>query len=415
MDYFDRLETRAPQSRVNAQMKELRGLLSIARNKATALRQQLKGIEIAELKSPNDLARIPLVRKAELQAMQRHLRPFGGLVAARPASLRHLLVSPGPIFVPEGSGKDFWGGGRALFAAGARKGSVMLNCFSYHLTPGGHIMGCAARALGCVTIPAGTGNSEQVLEAVEFLAPDTYCGTPDYLKILLDKARELGRDASSIRQALVSGAALPASLRAELLARGVRVRQAFASADLGVIAYETDAPDGTACEGMVVNERVIVEIVVPGSGEPVAPGEIGEIVVTRLNADYPLLRFATGDLSAFLPGDSPCGRTGPRLRGWLGRADQTTKIKGMFVHPAQVTEIAKRHPAITRLRLVVSRSGQQDMMLLQAEAPDSSAGFAAEVAQTMQHLTKLRGTVEIVAQGTLPNDGKVIADLRPAG
>ena len=413
MLYFDRLETRSALSRVNAQMKELRGLMSIARNKAPALRGQLKDIDIASLRTPADLARIPLVRKSELPAMQRAALPFGGLAATRQGALRHVLMSPGPIYVPEGSGTDYWGGARALYAAGARKGGLMLNCFSYHLTPGGHIMDCAARALGCAVIPAGTGNSEQVLEAVEHLAPDVYCGTPDYLKILLDKAQGLGRDASSLKLALVSGAALPPSLRAELQQRGVSVRQAYASADLGVIAYETSLADGGLAEGMVVNERVIAEIVVPGTGVPASPGEVGEIVVTRLNADYPLLRLATGDLSAFLPGLSPCGRTNARIKGWMGRADQTTKVKGMFVHPAQVMEVAKRHPQLARLRLVVSRAAEQDVMTLHAEARESGAGLNASIAETLQALTKLRGQVELVAPGSLPNDGKVIADERP--
>ena len=412
MAYFDRLETRSPASRVNAQMKELRGLLAIARNKAPSLRDQLKDIEIASLKTPADLARVPLLRKADLVAIQRAARPFGGLAAARAGTLRHLLASPGPIFVPEGVGKDYWNGARALYAAGARKGGIVLNCFSYHLTPGGHIMDCAARALGCAVIPAGVGNSEHTLEAVEHLAPDTYCGTPDYLKILLDKARELSRDVSSIKQALVSGAALPPSLRAELQQRGVKTRQAYASADLGVIAYESDGPDGGFNEGMVVNERLLVEIVVPGTGAPTRPGEVGEIVVTRLNADYPLLRFATGDLSAFLAGPSPCGRTNARIRGWMGRADQTTKIKGMFVHPAQVMEVGKRHPELARLRLVVSRANEQDVMTLHAEAPGESGAMAEKVAETLQSLTKLRGHIVFVAPGSLPNDGKVIADER---
>ena len=412
MLYFDRLETRSPLSRVNAQMKELRGLLSIARNKAVALRDQLKDVEIASLKAPADLARIPLVRKSDLVAMQRDARPFGGLAAARAGALRHILVSPGPIFVPEGSGKDYWGGARALYAAGARKGGIVLNCFSYHLTPGGHIMDCAARAIGCATIPAGTGNAEQVLEAVEHLQPDTYCGTPDYLKILLDKARDLRRDMSSVKQALVSGAALPPTLRAELEQRGIKVRQAYASADLGIVAYETDAPDRSLNEGMIVNERTIVEIVVPGTGEPVRAGEVGEIVVTRLSADYPLLRFATGDLTAFQPGLSPCGRTNARIRGWMGRADQTTKIKGMFVHPAQVMDVGKRHPELVRLRLVVSRAQEQDVMTLHAETHRDSGGLAEKIAETLQGLTKLRGHIKLVAPGSLPNDGKVIADER---
>ena len=289
-----------------------------------------------------------------------------------------------------------------------RKGDILLNSFSYHLTPGGHIMESGAHALNCAVIPAGVGNTEQQLEAIHYLKPSAYCGTPDFLKVLLDKAREARLDASSIKRALVSGAALPATLRKELEKAGVSVRQAYATADLGVIAYES-VPN----EGLIINEGYIVEIVRPGTDEPVAEGEVGEVVVTRLNSDYPLLRFGTGDLSAVMPGLSSCGRTNMRIRGWLGRADQTTKIKGMFVHPAQVAEIAKRHPELGRIRLVVKREKEQDIMVLRAEGKREC--HADPIAETLQSITKLRGKVEIVAAGSLPNDGKVIADERPVG
>ena len=295
-------------------------------------------------------------------------------------------MSPGPIFEPEGTGKDFWGAARALFAAGFRAGDIVHNSFSYHLTPGGFMMELGAHALGCAVIPAGTGNTEQQLEAIAHFKPAGYLGTPDFLKILLDAAAKAGKDASSIERGLVSGAALPLSLRQELAARGVAVLQCYATADLGVIAYESEAR-----EGMIVNETVLVEIVRPGTGDPVAIGEVGEVVVTSFNPDYPMIRLATGDLSAVLPGRSPCGRTNMRITGWMGRADQTTKVKGMFVHPAQVAEIGKRHPELGRLRLAVTRADEQDVMTLQAECAASDGVICAgAVTATLQSVTKLR-------------------------
>ena len=407
-EFFDRYETRPPKARESAFFRDMRAILKISRARAPALRQQLKAVDIDAISRRADLARISVIRKSDLKAMQGETPPFGGLAAVRAMHLKRILVSPGPIFEPEGYGKDWWGAARALFAAGVRKGDILLNSFSYHLTPGGHIMESGAHALNCAVIPAGVGNTEQQLEAIHFLKPTAYAGTPDFLKILLDKAREANLDASSIRCALVSGAALPASLRAELESAGVAVRQAYATADLGVIAYES-VPN----EGLIVNEGYILEIVKPGTGEPVADGEVGEVVVTRLNSDYPLLRFATGDLSAVLPGQSSCGRTNMRIRGWLGRADQTTKIKGMFVHPSQVAEIAKRHPELGRVRLIVQREKEQDVMVLRAEGKRGC--HADPIAETLQSITKLRGKVEIVDAGSLPNDGKMIADERPAG
>jgi phenylacetate-CoA ligase len=285
----------------------------------------------------------------------------------------------------------------------------MLNCFSYHLTPGGHIMESGARALGCAVIPAGPGNTEQQIEAISHLRPSAYCGTPDFLKILIDRAQAAGSDISSIKLALVSGAALPRSLRETLQSHGIRVRQCYATAELGMIAYEVDDEQGSLLEGMVVNDGVILEIVTPGGGDPVAPGKVGEVVVTRLNADYPLLRFATGDLSALiLTGERA------RIRGWLGRADQTTKVRGMFIHPGQVLAIGKRHPELRVLRLVVRRHDEQDEMVLRAEALPQAPDFIEAVAATLQNLTKLRGSVELLAPGSLPDDGRVIADERTA-
>jgi phenylacetate-CoA ligase len=409
-EHYDRQETRSAASRENTLFRDLRGVLKIARPRAPALRAQLKGVDLESLKTRSDLAAIPVVRKSDLKAMQEETPPFGGLTASRASTLKRLLVSPGPIFEPEGHAKDWWGAARAFFAAGFRKGDIVINCFSYHLTPGGHIMESGALALGCPVIPAGVGNTDQQVEAIRYLKPAGYAGTPDFLKILLDRARELNSDGSSIKRALVSGAALPGTLRQELKERDVTVYQNYGTADLGVIAYESEQS-----EGLIVNEGLIVEIVRPGTGEPVPIGEVGEVVVTRLNADYPLLRFATGDLSAFLPGTSRCGRTNMQLRGWLGRADQTTKVKGMFVHPSQVAEVQKHHPELIRVRLVVTRKGEQDVMTLRAEAKGTGNGLCEAVGSTLQAVTKLRGAVEVVAPGTLPNDGKVIADERPLG
>ena len=410
--HFDRLETRLPEARERALFRDLRALLQAVRNRTPALRRQLSGIPTDALRDRAALARVPVLRKSDLADLQRKHPPFGGLTPTGSNGMLRLLVSPGPIFEPQAHGADWWGAGRAVFAAGIRKRDIAINCFSYHLTPGGYILESGLHAVGCAVIPGGVGNTEAQVEAIHHFRPRAYCGTPDFLKILLDASAELKRDASSLRCALVSGAALPPSLRSELEARGVSVRQAYATAELGVVAYETSDARGDLAAGMVANERLIVEIVRPGTGDPVAPGEVGEIVVTRLNAQYPLLRLATGDLSAFLPGASPCGRTNVRLRGWMGRADQTTKVKGMFVHPSQVAEVGRRHPELGRLRLVVTRIDEQDEMTLNAECATGSPDFATIVAGTLQSVTKLRGAVRLAPIGELPNDGKVIADER---
>jgi len=413
--HYDRLETRSPQSRETASYRALRAILGIARHRAPALRAQVKGVDLARLSGPAALAQVPPIRKSDLMRLQKEAAPFGGLATTKPGHLRRLLVSPGPIFEPEGAGKDWWGAARAFFAAGLRKGDIVHNSFSYHLTPGAHIMESGCAAIGAAVIPGGVGQTEQQVEAIEMLRPNFYAGTPDFLKVLLDKGKEMGSDVSSIKRALVSGAALPPSLRQELAERGVVVRQCFATADLGVIAYECDDDEGALAPGMIVNEGLIFEIVRPGASEPVAEGEVGEIVVTRLNADYPLLRFATGDLTKQISGLSPCGRTNMRIAGWMGRADQTTKVKGMFVHPSQVAEIARRHPELGRLRLIVTRENEQDAMTLRAETGKPGDGLKASVADSLQSLTKLRGKVELVAPGALPDDGKTIADERPVG
>jgi phenylacetate-CoA ligase len=356
------------------------------------------------------LARLPVLRKGDLAALQKAQPPFGGFNVTPAGKARRLQMSPGPLFEPEGQGADFAHCARALFAAGFRAGEIVHNAFSYHLTPGAYILDAGAHALGCAVIPGGVGNTEQQLEAIAHYRPSGYVGTPDFLKILLDTAEKTGKDASSFKRALVSAAALPASLRDELGRRGVAVLQCYATAELGVIAYESSARDG-----MIVNESVILEIVRPGTGDPVPDGEVGEVVVTSFNPDYPMIRLATGDLSAILPGLSPCGRTNMRIRGWMGRADQTTKVRGMFVHPKQVAEVAARHPGLGRLRLVVGRQAEQDTMTLMAECAGSGAALADAVAATLQTVTKLKGVVTLVAPGSLPNDGRVIADERPVG
>jgi phenylacetate-CoA ligase len=408
-DHYDKLETRDPDDRERDFFVRLPDFIALALS-APGWANRLAGIEPYAVTSRAALARLPVLRKADLVAMQKESPPFGGFNVTAPGRMRRLLMSPGPIFEPEGEGKDVWGAARALFAAGFRRGDIVHNCFSYHLTPGGFTLESGAYALGCAIIPAGTGNTEQQLEAIAHFKPNGYVGTPDFLKILLDAAAKASKDASSLRRALVSGAALPSSLRQELMGRGVAVLQCYATADLGVIAYESEAR-----EGMIVNETLLVEIVRPGTGDPVAEGEVGEVVVTSFNPDYPMIRLATGDLSAAMPGRSPCGRSNMRIAGWMGRADQSAKVKGMFVHPAGVAEVGKRHSELGRLRLSITRADEQDVMTLLAECATPADGLQDAVAATLQSVTKLKGEVKLVAPGSLPNDGKVIADERPVG
>ncbi|WP_316397670.1 phenylacetate--CoA ligase family protein [Bradyrhizobium sp. 33ap4] len=405
-DHYDALETRDPAEREAALFARLPEALRKAMA-APAYANLLRGIDPASITSREALAGLPVLRKSELPALHKAAPPFGGFVADTPGSFARLFTSPGPIFEPEGRQADPWRGARALFAAGFREGDVVLNTFSYHLTPGGFIFDASARALGCAVIPAGPGNTEQQFELIEAYRPVGYSGTPDFLKILLDAAATAGRDVSSIKRALVSGAAFPKSLQEEMKSRGVEAYQAFGTADLGLIAFET-----AAREGMTVNEDLILEIVKPGTGDLVAPGDVGEIVVTSLDAHHPWIRLALGDLTAALPGASRCGRTNMRIKGWMGRADQTTKVKGMFVRPEQIAEIGRRHPELGRLRLVVTRAGEADAMTLRAECASASDALLSEVAATLRAVTKLGGTVELVGTGSLPNDGKVIADER---
>jgi phenylacetate-CoA ligase len=407
-EHYDGRETREPQAREQDLLAGLPGAIAHAMQ-APAWARQLGGVDPAGVRTRASLARLPLLRKSDLVKLQKDDPPFGGFNVTPPGQAKRLFMSPGPLFEPEGQGTDGGGAARALFAAGFRRGDVVHNCFSYHLTPGAFILEAGAHALGCAVIPGGTGNTDQQVEAINHLRPNRYVGTPDFLKVLLDAAAKAGKDTSSLKRGLVSGAALPASLRAELDGRGVAVLQCYAVAEVGVISYETSAR-----EGMVVNEDIIVEIVRPGTGEPVPDGDVGEVVVTSFNADYPMVRLATGDLSAVTAGASPCGRTNMRLKGWMGRADQTTKVKGMFVRPEQVAEVAKRHPELGRLRLVVTRAAEQDAMTLIAECSSPHENVEA-IAATLQGATKLKGTVRLVAPGTLPNDGKVISDERPVG
>jgi phenylacetate-CoA ligase len=408
-DHYDALETREPAAREREQFARLPEIVARAVT-APGWAGNLKGVDPKSVTSRAALARLPVLRKSDLAALQKEHPPFGGLNVISASKVRRLLISPGPIFEPEGEGADWWGVARALFAAGFRAGDIVHNSFAYHLTPGGFILESGAFALGCVVIPGGVGNTEQQLEAIAHYKPVGYVGTPDFLKILLDTAEKSAKDASSIKRGLVTGAALPASLRDELGRRGVAVLQCYANAELGVIAYESEAR-----EGMIVNESVIVEIVRPGTGDPVAEGEVGEVVVTSFNSDYPMIRLATGDLSALLPGASPCGRTNVRIKGWIGRADQAAKVKGMFVHPRQIAEVAARHPQLARLRLVVGRAAEQDNMTLIAECTAPDVALESAVAETLHGVTKLKGAVRLVAPGSLPNDGTVIADERPLG
>ena len=405
-EHLDPREARDPRHRELDLMGHLPGLLAKAL-KAPGWQRHLGGIDPTQVNSRAALARLPVLRKSELPAMQKADPPFGGFVLEETDRFARLFTSPGPIYEPEGRHEDAWHAGRALNAAGFQSGEVVLNTFSYHLTPGGFIMDGGARALGCVVIPAGPGNTEQQLDIIDRLQPAAYTSTPDFLKILLDAAEAAGRPASSIRKAVVSGAAFPLSLQAEIKARGVDAYQVYATADLGVVAYESSAR-----AGMVVSEDVLIEIVRPGTGDPLPDGEVGEVVVKSFDPHHPWIRLGLGDLSAILPGLSPCGRTNVRIRGWMGRADQTTKVKGMFVHPSQMAEVARRHAELGRVRLVVTRVGESDAMALKAESTSDDPALVRSVGETLRAITKLGGTVELMPPGSLPNDGKVIEDLR---
>jgi len=408
--FFDDLETRPAEQREAALMATLRRQLAHAKAHAPAYARLLADVDPAEIVDRRTLALLPVTRKGELIERQRAAPPFGGFAAAAPGALARIFSSPGPLYDPEGKGRDYWRLARALHAAGFRAGDVVHNCFSYHLTPAGAMLESGAQAIGCAVIPGGTGQSEQQVRTIADVQPSGYVGTPSFLAIILDKAGELGIDLSCLGKALVSGEAFPAALRTRFAKSGIAALQCYATADLGLIAYES-----AAREGLILDEGVIVEIVRPGTGDPVGPDEVGEVVVTTLTPEYPLIRFGTGDLSAFLSGTSPCGRTNHRIKGWMGRADQAAKVKGMFVQPAQIAELVKRHHEIIRARLVVDRdTAGGDVMTLMIEMGEPAENVA-RIAETLQALTKLRGAVTRVAPGSLPNDGKVIDDIRKPG
>jgi phenylacetate-CoA ligase len=411
-EYFDGLETRDPEIREREQLGRLAHQIAHAKANAPAFARILAGVDPAAVTTRAALAQVPVTRKSELPEIQKSSRPFGGFAASRwgngNAGPARVFASPGPIYEPEGRGADYWRMARALYAAGFRRGDLVHNCFAYHFSPAGSMFETGALALGCTVFPGGTGQTEQQVHAIADLEPAGYVGTPSFLKIIVEKADELGVNIASIAKALVSAEPFPASLRDALLARGIAGYQVYGSADLGNVAYETEARSG-----LVADEGVLVEIVRPGTGDPVAPGDVGEVVVTALaNTDYPLIRFATGDLSAVLPGPSPCGRTNVRIKGWMGRADQTTKVKGLFVHPAQVAAVVARHPELGRARLVVDTAEGGDRMTLHVEIPANRSSNAEAIVASIRDVTKLRGEVAFHAPGKLPNDGKVIEDLR---
>jgi phenylacetate-CoA ligase len=404
-DHYDPLETRDPAEREAAQCATLAELVARA-IAAPGWANHLAGVDPGAVISRDALAGLPPLRKSDLAALQKAAPPFGGFNVTPPGKMRRLFMSPGPVFEPQGAGPDHYGAARALFAAGFRAGDVVHNSFSYHLTPAGSMLETGLHHLGCAVIPGGVGQTELQAHAIAHVAPSGYVGTPSFLKLILEKCDELGLGSRSIQRALLSGEAFLPPVRAFLAERGIAAFQAYGTADLGMVAYETEAR-----EGLVLNEEMILEIVRPGTGEPVAAGEVGEVVVTPFNPDYPLVRFATGDLSAVLPGASPCGRTNVRIKGWMGRADQATKVRGMFVHPQQVAEVLRRH-GLGRGRLVVENEAGEDRMTLQVEGDASNATLAQALEATVREVMKVRGAVAWRAPGSLPNDGKVIEDAR---
>ena len=409
--FYDALETRSPAEREAALMAALPQQIAHAQQRSAAFAEILKGVDAASINSRAALAQLPVTRKSELlerQAAQRPQQIFGGFNAIHPGhEMPRVFASPGPIYEPESRRPDYWRMARSMFAAGFRAGELVHNCFSYHFVPAGSMMETGAHAIGCTVFAGGTGQTEQQVQAMADLRPAAYVGTPSFLKIIVEKAQEMGVKLPSLTKAMVSGEAFPPSLSQWMREHGIDAYQSYGTADLGLIAYETSAR-----EGLVLDEGVIVEIVRPGTGDPVAEGEVGELVITTLNPDYPLIRFGTGDLSAFMPGPCPTGRTNARIKGWMGRADQTTKVRGMFVHAKQVAEVVKRFPQIGKARLVVTGEMANDQMQLLVETVETAPGFAQQVVDALREVTKLRGNVQMVAPGSLPNDGKVIEDAR---
>ena len=407
-DFFDVLETRDPALREEQQFDELKKQLHNARDHAPAYAAILADVDIASVNDRITLAAIPLTRKSDIAKRQSELPPLGGYAAAPMDSFYNVFASPGGIFEPGAARDDYWNFARGLYAAGVRAGDLIHNTFSYHFTPAGLMVDSAARALGCPVFPGGIGQTELQVQVMARLKPRAYCGTPSFLKIILDKAAEMKISVDTLSLGLVGGEALPGSLRTELSDSGVDVVQFYGTADLGMVAYESSAK-----EGMILEEKVIVEIVRPGTGEPVAEGEVGEIVVTTLSPEYPLIRFATGDLSAFMSGNSPCGRTNRRIKGWMGRADQTAKVRGMFVHPSQVASVVSRHDELLRARLVIGRVDNQDVMTLKCEIENHQESIEQLIEQSVREICKLRADIELCPAGALPNDGVVIEDARP--
>jgi phenylacetate-CoA ligase len=410
--HYDALETRAPQVREAALMAALPRQLAHAKQNAPGWARILKDVDAVTVTSRAALARLPVTRKSDLAELQKTLPPLGGLNATPVGRLAKLFVSPGPVYDPEGQGKDWWRTARSLYAAGFRAGDLVLNGFSYHFTPAASMVEHGALAVGCTVVPGGTGQTEMQAAAIRDLRVNGFGGTPSFLKLIVEKAEELKIDVSSLKKAIVGAEYLPPALRQAMAARGIRVLQLYATADIGLLAYESALPDGTLTGGMILEEALILEIVRPGTGDPVPAGEVGEVVVTSLNPDYPLIRFGTGDLSAVLAGTSPCGRTNMRIKGWMGRADQTTKVRAMFVTPKQVGEVLRRHTEVLKARLVVEGETGDDRMTLKCEVKERPAGLAEAIVATIRDVTKLRGEVELVAPGSLPNDGKVIDDTR---
>jgi len=411
-DFLDALETRDPEVRERDLLARLPEQVAHARANAPGFARILRDVDPGAVSSRAALARLPVTRKSELKALQAGSRPLGGLNATPVGKLAKLFVSPGQIYEPEGHGRDWWRTGRALHAGGFRAGDLVVNAFAYHFTPAGSMLESGAIACGCTVVPTGVGQTEMQVTTIAELGANAYIGTPSFLKLIVEKAAELKVDLSCLKKAAVGAEYLPPALRAAMAERGLSVMQSYATADLGLIAYETRGPDGRVCDGMMVDEGILLEIVRPGTGNPVPAGEVGEVVVTTFNPDYPLIRFATGDLSAVLAAPSPCGRTNVRIKGWMGRADQATKVKGMFVQPAQVAAVLKRHPEIGRARLVVDQADGQDRMTLHCEVASAPAGLAEAVIATIRDVTKLRGEVTLRKPGELPNDGKVVEDAR---
>jgi len=409
---FDELEKRPPQAREAALMAALPAQIAHAMNEAPGFARILAGVNAAGVNSREALARLPVTRKSELGELQKAIPPLGGLNATPVARMAKLFVSPGPIFEPEGSSDDWWRTARALHAIGLRAGDLVINTLAYHFVPAGSMFESGAKAIGCTVVPAGTGQTEMQVSTIRDLGISSYVGTPSFLKLIVEKADEMKADISCLKKALVGAEYLPPALRAAMQGRGIQVLQMYGTADLGLIAYETHAPDGSVNDGMILEEALILEIVRPGTGDPVAPGEVGEVVITTFNTDYPLIRFATGDLSAVLDVPSPCGRTNVRIKGWMGRADQTTKVRAMFVTPKQVNEIARRHPEVKRARLVIDGETGAERMTLKCEVEGEPAGLKEALVGSIRDVTKLRGEVALIAAGSLPNDGKVIDDLR---